>query len=384
MVKIGLERIVEERPSWLKDRRLGLLCHQASVTRDGQHARIILQQCFGKELRLLFSPQHGLFGDKQANMISSTDFIDKVTGLPVISLYGPRLRPEAEHLSEIEVLLIDLQDVGCRVYTYIWTMLLAMEACAQTGVEVVILDRPNPLGFQMEGPILEEGLFSFVGLAQLPLRHGLTMGELARYFLAKKKLALSLRIIEMEGWQGEFFPETGLPWIMPSPNMPLWETALVYPGQVLLEGTNLSEGRGTTRPFEIFGAPYLSPDRVKLSLLEIPGVRWHELAFTPTFDKWEGKLCYGFRLEVYRPYLYEPVFTSLVLLKAIIETHEEFFWRRPPYEFEWQQMPFDIIVGAQDVRAILQEGSKEDLKNLCQKGVREFQEEIESFRIYNR
>ncbi len=384
MVKIGLERIIEERPSWLRDRRLGLLCHQASVTKDGWQARVILKQCFRKGLRLLFSPQHGLFGEKQANMISSADFIDKVTGLPVVSLYGPRLRPGPEHLSEIEVLLIDLQDVGCRVYTYIWTMLLAMEACAQVGVEVVILDRPNPLGLRMEGPILEENLLSFVGLVPLPMRHGLTIGELAKYFLSKKNLDLCLRVVEMEGWQGEIFPETGLPWMMPSPNMPLWETALVYPGQVLLEGTNLSEGRGTTRPFETFGAPYLNQDKVKLFISEITGVRWHEVAFTPTFDKWEGRLCYGFRLEVYQPQIYEPVFASLGLLKAIIETHEEFSWRRPPYEFEWRQMPFDIIVGAKNIRAVLQEGSKEDLRRLCQKGIREFQEEIESFKIYHR
>jgi uncharacterized protein YbbC (DUF1343 family) len=189
-----------------------------------------------------------------------------------VSLYGPRLSPTPEHLSGIDLLLVDLQDVGCRVYTYIWTLLLAMEACARAGVEVVVLDRPNPLGRTVEGPLLEEGLYSFVGLLSIPMRHGLTIGELALYFKNKRRLDLPLRVLKVEGWRGEPFPETGLPWIMPSPNMPSFETALVYPGQVLLEGTNLSEGRGTTRPFEIFGAPYLSPEKLRPFSAKIPNI----------------------------------------------------------------------------------------------------------------
>ncbi len=381
-IKIGLEKILENS-SWLKGRQIGLLCHQASVTPEGYHARSILKEYYPKEFKIIFAPQHGLFGDKQANMISSSDFIDETTGLPVISLYGPRLKPKPEHLSEIDVLLIDLQDVGCRVYTYIWTMLLCMEACAKAGVEVIILDRPNPLGYQMEGPFLEEELVSFIGLVPLPLRHGLTIGELARYFLFKKKLDLSLQVIKIEGWHGELFPETKLPWIMPSPNMPSFWTALVYPGQVLLEGTNLSEGRGTTKPFEIFGAPYLKVQKILKMLKTIPGVRWQEVAFIPVFDKWKGRLCYGLKIHVLNPYKYKPVFTSLAILKTIIHLHEEFSWRQPPYEFEWQHFPFDIIVGSQKIRKILKmDISLEELEKLCHENLETFQEEIKPFRLY--
>ncbi len=381
-IKIGLEKLLE-RPKWLKGRRMGLLCHQASTTSKGHHARFILKKCYPEEFRIIFCPQHGLFGDKQANMIGSEDFIDKATGLPVISLYGPRLRPEQEHLSEIDVLLVDLQDIGCRVYTYIWTVLLCMEACAKAGVEVIILDRPNPLGYEMEGPILEKQLFSFVGLASIPMRHGLTIGELARYLLSKKGLDLSLQVVKIEGWYGDLFPETKLPWIMPSPNIPSFWTALVYPGQVLLEGTNLSEGRGTTRPFEIFGAPYLKVQKMIKTLDSIAGVRWQEIDFIPVFDKWKGRVCHGLQIHVVDPYGYKPVFTSLAILRTVIKWHDEFAWRQPPYEFEWQHLPFDIIVGSQKVRKILKmDISLEELKELCCENLKNFQEEIKPFRLY--
>ncbi len=382
-IKIGLAQIKDSPPSWLKGRRFGLLCHQASVLPQGLHARILLKELFPQGLKLLFSPQHGLFGERQANMISSEDVLDPETGLPVVSLYGPRLSPRPDHLAEIDLLLVDLQDVGCRVYTYIWTLLLTMEACARAGVEVVILDRPNPLGRKVEGPVLDPELVSFVGLLPLPMRHGLTVGELARYFQAQRGLDLKLRVVKLEGWHGELFPQTGLPWIMPSPNMPSFQTALVYPGQVLLEGTNLSEGRGTTRPFEIFGAPFLRIGPLRSSLPAQEGVWWREVSFVPVFDKWQGRMCRGFQIHVTRSDTYRPVGTTLLLLREIKALHEEFAWRRPPYEFTWQHLPFDIIVGTKKIRAALEAGAeKQELLRLCEEGVSKFCEEVFPFVIY--
>ena len=380
MVQTGLERLVKEPPSFLEGRRLGLLCHQASILPRYLPAPLVLKERYPRNLRLLFAPQHGLFGEKQANMISSADFIERRTGLPVVSLYGPRLAPRPEHLAEIDVLLVDLQDVGCRVYTYIWTLLLCMEACAQNGVEVVVLDRPNPLGRKVEGPLLDESLRSFVGLEPLPMRHGLTIGELALYFKKVRRLDLPLRIIPLRGWKGEFFPETGLPWIPPSPNMPLFETALVYPGQVLLEGTNLSEGRGTTRPFEVCGAPWLDPQKVLKALPSLPGVIFQEVAFEPWFDKWAGRVCHGLRICVVERKQYQPVLTSLALLHTVVKTHEAFVFRYPPYEYEWHEWPFDIIVGKKGIRENLER--LDVIEKLLQEGLKEFQETVEAFKLY--
>lgn len=380
MVEIGLARLLKEDFRPLAGKRLGLLCHQASVLPDLTPAHIALQQKYPNGLKLIFAPQHGLFGEKQANMISSSDFVEEKTGLPVVSLYGPRLAPEPEHLAEIDVLLVDLQDVGCRVYTYIWTLLLAMEACAQNDVTVIVLDRPNPLGRKREGPLLDPTLYSFVGLESLPLRHGLTIGELALFFKEKRKLDLELEVIPLKGWQGDFFSETGLSWVPPSPNMPLFETALVYPGQVCLEGTNLSEGRGTTRPFEIFGAPWLNPSRIRPLLPPLSGVQLQEITFEPWFDKWAGQTCQGIKLFVTNREVFDPVWTSLTLISSIFATHEEFSFRYPPYEYEWRESPFDIIVGKKEIREKLKE--REVLKDLLDQGLEEFDEIVEPFKLY--
>ncbi len=383
MVKTGLERLC--RGDWqkfLRGRRLGLLTHQAAVLPDLTPAHLVLKRLFPKELRLLFAPQHGLFGDAQANMIPSADFVEEETGLGVVSLYGPRLAPQAEHLEEIDVLVVDLQDVGCRVYTYIWTLFLALRACEAKGVEVLVLDRPNPLGGQMEGPILEEDLFSFVGLVPLPLRHGLTIGELALYFKALLGLSLTLEVLPMDGWKRDmFFPDTGLPWVPPSPNMPYFDTALVYPGQVLWEGTNLSEGRGTTRPFEIFGAPWLDEKELFSNLPSLPGVIWQRVQFIPWYDKWAGKNCRGLRLFVTQKFTYRPVWTTITLLDVIVK-FAAFSWRLPPYEYQWHKMPIDIIVGTKKLRKLLGEGQKELLKKITEEGLPEFRERIEPFFLY--
>ncbi len=385
MVKTGLERLCHgEGASLLRGRRLGLLTHQAAVSSDLRPSYLVIKALFSEELRFLFSPQHGLFGEAQANMIPSEDFVENETKLKVVSLYGPRLSPSSEHLKEIDVLLVDLQDVGCRVYTYIWTLFLTLKACEENGVEVLILDRPNPLGGEIEGPLLEEDLFSFVGLVPLPLRHGLTIGEIALFFKDYLGLSIPVHVLAMEGWQRKmFFPETGLPWVPPSPNMPSFETALVYPGQVLLEGTNLSEGRGTTKPFEIFGAPWLNEEKVSERLSSLAGIKFQRLHFTPWFDKWAGKLCRGFRLFVTDKKRYRPVWTSLYLLQVIIKNFPEFSWRLPPYEYQWRQMPFDIIVGRKKIRAALELGEQSWWEEILSEGVLKFKEMSGSFRLYN-
>ncbi|OAG28127.1 exo-beta-N-acetylmuramidase NamZ family protein [Thermodesulfatator autotrophicus] len=383
MVKTGLIKFLKNPPKVLTGKNIGLLCHQASILPDLTPAWVALKALFPQGLKILFSPQHGLLGEKQANMIESADTIEPETELPVISLYGPRFAPEPEHLAEIDILLVDLQDVGTRVYTYIWTLLLTMEACAKAGVKVIVLDRPNPIAGNIEGPLLEEGLFSFVGLAPLPMRHGLTIGELAFYFKQKFSLDLELEVVPMEGWTRDmFFPETGLPWVSPSPNMPRFETALVYPGQVLLEGTNLSEGRGTTLPFEIFGAPWLKVLALKKFFSKISEIKVQAINFVPWFDKWAGRICQGIKLWVKRPQTYQPVKTTLLMLKEVLAQNPEFSFRRPPYEYTWSKCPFDIIVGKEKMREALNNQNEEQILALLEEGVKEFQEEIEALKLY--
>ena len=384
MIKTGLARLSQgEAHAFLKGRRLGLLTHQAAVLPDFTPAHVVLKELFPRELRLLFAPQHGLFGEAQANMIPSADFVEDETGLGVVSLYGPRLAPGAEHLREIDVLVVDLQDVGCRVYTYIWTLFLALKACEKEGVEVLVLDRPNPIGGRREGPLLEEEFRSFVGLAPLPLRHGLTIGEVALYFRAFLGLSIPVHVLPLEGWRRSMlFPETGLPWVPPSPNMPSFDTALVYPGQVLLEGTNVSEGRGTTRPFEVFGAPWLVEEKVLADLADLPGVSWRRIQFVPWYDKWAGKTCRGLRLFVLDESGYRSVWTTLLLLDTMARNFAAFSWRLPPYEYQWHKLPFDIIVGTKNIREILGRGERTLLKEILETGLAEFEEEIRPFFLY--
>ncbi|WP_456370307.1 exo-beta-N-acetylmuramidase NamZ family protein [Thermodesulfatator atlanticus] len=382
MVLTGLAKLVQNIPPDIAKRRVGLLCHQASVLPDFSSAPSVLKDILGKNLRLLFAPQHGFAAEKQANMVSSADTLHTETGLPLVSLYGPRLAPEPSHLAEIDVLLVDLQDVGVRVYTYIWTLFLTMKACAKADVEVVVLDRPNPIGGKIEGPLLQEEFFSFVGMARIPLRHGLTIGEIALYFKHILGIDVSLRVVTLEGWKRNMlFPETGLPWIPPSPNMPTFQTALLYPGMVLLEGTNLSEGRGTTTPFELLGAPWLNTKIVE-NLRKIPGLFIQKTSFIPWFDKWAGRLCQGLRLMVNDISCFEPVKAVLAILGEILKEHEEFAFRTPPYEYEWQKLPFDIIVGTNMVRELLVNGEINVLLQELDKGIDEYQEETRPIRLY--
>ncbi len=388
MTVTGLEKIATDLPRWLKGRRAGLLCNQASVDSRLNHARHILAQMPEVELQAVFSPQHGLFADKQDNMQESDHCTDPELGLPVFSLYGERREPDPAWFDNIDILLIDLQDVGCRVYTYIWTMLLCMRICARCRVATGILDRPNPLGgHQLEGNLLRDTLNSFVGLAPVPMRHGMTVGELAGYFKDLEKLDLELHICRMEGWKRRmYFNDTGLPWVWPSPNMPTLDTASVYPGQVVLEGTNLSEGRGTTRPFEVFGAPFLDIARIgkQVSAWNLQGFTLRPQFFEPTFHKWKGLTCRGFQIHVTDPDNFDSFLVTLALLSAVNRIHpEEFRWKEPPYEYEFERLPADLIIGNTAVRKAVEQGRPpEELGEMWNDELEEFREARKKWLLY--
>lgn len=388
-VAAGLEVFVHDPPAWAQSARLGLLSHPASVTADFVSARELLASRFPGQLRVLFSPQHGLLGEKQDNMISSPDFLDSVLQLPVISLYGPRMTPPPDSLEKIDAVLVDLQDVGTRVYTFAATVAKVMEAASAAGVKVAVLDRPNPIGgAQVEGNMLKPEWASFVGPYPLPMRHGLTLGELARYYNASQKIGCDLEVIPVRGWQRrDYFEATRLPWVLPSPNLPTLDSAIVYPGQVLLEGTNLSEGRGTTRPFELCGAPFLEPERIKARLGEmpLPGVVFREATFEPTFHKWAGELCRGFQLHVTDRLTFKPYFTTLALLGVIRELYpEDFAWRQPPYEYETERLPIDLLTGDAVIRKGLDKGTPvQELEAAWQLELGDFLESRREFLLFS-
>jgi len=302
----GIQQLRADPPPWLHQARIGLLCNQASIDPSFKPSRNIIAELAGKNLRALFSPQHGITGEAQANMVETEDGADAELAIPIYSLYSRENRtPTEEMLARIDCLLIDLQDCGTRVYTFATTMGFCLEAAARYKKKIVVLDRPNPINAeQVEGNILKETLRSFVGFAPIPMRHGMTMGELAQFFNKERKIGADLEICTMQGYKrGYFFADTHLPWAPPSPNMKTPATALVYPGQVLLEGTNLSEGRGTAQPFECLGAPFIDAHllKQKLEKRNLPGCRFQEASFTPQFDKWQGELCHGIQIQVLDP-----------------------------------------------------------------------------------
>jgi uncharacterized protein YbbC (DUF1343 family) len=359
-VRSGLEVLVSRRSSLLRGRRVGLLCHQASITRHATHAVDAIGSVRGVRLVTLFGPEHGLVGAAQDHVgVGST--IDPATGLRVWSLYGPRLAPTPAMLEGLDMLVVDLQDVGSRYYTFNWTMVLAMRACARAGVGVLVLDRPNPLGGRvLEGNIGDPQFSSFVGLYPLPIRHALTIGELARYLNATQDLGCQLTVVPMEGWRRAMrWEDTGLPWVAPSPNMPTPDTARVYPGGCLIEGTNLSEGRGTTRPFELIGAPFLDGRHLAraLSRRRLPGVMFRAAGFEPAFHKFKGRRCQGVQLHVTDARRFKPFATYLALIvEARRAAPRDFRWRNPPYEFERRRLPIDLLCGGETIRRAIERG----------------------------
>jgi len=361
IVKTGLDRVSALWPKAFSRAEVGLVVHPASLSNRFVHSSDFLSKSRKFRLRAFFGPQHGIRGETQDNMIEWSGFRDKRTGLPVHSLYGRTRKPDKKMLRDIDVMVVDLQDVGSRYYTFIWTLALVMEACLEARKPVVILDRPNPInGSQIEGPVLKEEFRSFVGLYPLPVRHGMTMGEIGLYLQSTFYQGLDLRIIPMAGWKrGQWFEETGLPWAMPSPNMPTVDTAAVYPGMCLLEGTNLSEGRGTTRPFEIFGAPFIDPFKLlsRLADFRLPGLHFRPLFFLPTFQKHAGILCGGAQIHVTDREKYRPFLTTAAILKAVYELYPgHFAWKKPPYEYEEKLLPIDILAGNDRFRIDIESG----------------------------
>jgi uncharacterized protein YbbC (DUF1343 family) len=353
-VKLGIEALLDQKKDLLRGVRAGIVVHPASVLPDLRHTADALSGSAGCHLVALFGPQHGARGEKQDNMIESEFYQDPDTGLPVHSLYGETRRPTEDMMKNIDVLLLDLQDSGTRVYTFIYTMAYCMEACAAYGKRMIVLDRPNPInGRQVEGNLLRREYRSFVGLFPIPMRHGMTVGELALLFNTEFGLKCDLTVVPMEGWQrNHWFDQTGLPWIQPSPNLPTLDSAIVYPGMVLIEGTCLSEGRGTTRPFELVGAPFIRSREFAetLNALQLPGVWFRPVYFQPTFQKWVGKMCGGIQIHVKDREAFEPYLTGIAVISSAKALYPDLFeWRNPPYEYEWEKLPIDILCGGTEI-----------------------------------
>jgi uncharacterized protein YbbC (DUF1343 family) len=360
----GLEVLARSRWAALRGLRVGLVCNPTSVDRRLRHAADLLASAPGVRLAALFGPEHGVRGDVQY-MAAVGDDRDRVTGLPVHSLYGSSpesLRPRRSQLEGLDALVFDVQDVGTRFYTYQATMMLCMEAAAEAGLRFVVLDRPDPVGgLEVEGPALRPGFESFCGMHDLAVRHGMTVGELAALFREERALDLDLVVVPCEGWRRRTrFEGTGLPWIFPSPNMPTPETALLYPGMCLLEGTNLSEGRGTTRPFHLFGAPWLDGVRLAADLgaERLPGVRFRPVGFTPTWDKHAGTRCHGVEVHVHDPDAFRPFRTGLACVAvARAQDPDRFAWRTETYEFVAGVPAFDLLCGSDRERRGIEAGS---------------------------
>jgi uncharacterized protein YbbC (DUF1343 family) len=365
-VLTGLARLAREGNASLVDKRVGLICNPTSVDGELRHAIDILRGK-GVKLTALFGPEHGVRGDAQ-DMIGVGDDKDPVTGLPVFSLYGhteATLSPTPEMLDQIDVMIFDVQDVGSRYYTFVWTMVLAMRACAAAKKAFIVLDRPNPIGgVHVEGSAIQPGFESFVGLVSCPNRHGMTAGEIARWRHAVEGMDLDLAVIAMRGWERDlYFEQTGLPWVLPSPNMPTVDTALVYPGMCLVEGTELSEGRGTTKPFEWSGAPWIDGHRLArdMEAMDLPGCKLRPVVFTPTFHKHAMKANGGVQIHVTNADAFRPYRTGVAFLKACHDqAPDKFQWRAKAYEFVDKIPAIDLLAGTAAIREGIEAGASLD------------------------
>ena len=358
-VRLGSERILDS--SALDGKRVGVVCNPASVDGELRHIADRLAGHPRARLAAIFGPQHGFQSDVQDNMIETPHGRDEVRRVPVYSLYSDTREPAPEMLADLDVLLIDLQDVGVRIYTYIYTMANCLKAARRRGLKVIVCDRPNPIGgVQVEGPVLVRGFESFVGMYPIPMRHGMTIGEIARLFNDHFGIGANLEVIAMEGWRREmYFDATGLTWIMSSPNIPTFDTTTVYPGTVLFEGTRISEGRGTTRPFELVGAPWIVAERFAgaMNRRGLPGVFFRPAAFEPTFHKHAHEGCGGCQIHVRDRQSFRPVASAVALLETFRASDpDRFGWRDPPYEYEHERLPIDVLAGSPALREQIESG----------------------------
>jgi uncharacterized protein YbbC (DUF1343 family) len=353
MVVLGSERLLASTA--LNGARVGLVSNPASVDRQLRHIADHLAVHQDARLAALFGPQHGFRSDVQDNMIETRHAHDEVRRVPVYSLYSDVREPTREMLRDLDLLVIDLQDVGVRIYTYIYTMANCLKAARRHGLKVIVCDRPNPIGgLQVEGPVLVPGFESFVGMYPIPMRHGLTIGEIARLFNEEFGIGADLEVIAMEGWRREmYWDDTDLTWIISSPNIPTFDTTTVYPGGVLFEGTNVSEGRGTTRPFELIGAPWVVAERFAeaMNRRDLPGVYFRPAVFEPTFQKHAGKACAGVQIHARDRRTFRPVEAGVALIEAFRASDpNQFRWKDPPYEYEYEKMPIDCLAGSSTLR----------------------------------
>ena len=387
-VVLGLERLLESRLDLLRGARVGLVCNQATVDHSLRHAADIVHAHSGVKLTTLFGPQHGIRGDVQDNMIETAHGTDAKTGLPVYSLYSETREPTEKMLKDVDVIVVDLQDAGCRIYTFVYTMANCMRAARALGKRVIVCDRPNPIGGErVAGNVLDPDFASFVGLYPIPTRHGMTSGELARLFNEAQGIGCDLEVVPMEGWtRSMWMDDTDAPWVMPSPNMPTLDTATVFPGTVHLEGTQMSEGRGTTRPFELVGAPYIDAEDfgAELNGLGLDGVYFRPTVFQPTFQKHGGKSCGGVQIHVLDRDRFEPVKAGLAVVKAAYDMYGKAFrWKEPPYEYVFDKNPFDVIAGTDAVRKAFETGtSLDDLERSWSAATETFRRDREKYLLY--
>lgn len=387
-IKLGIERLLGEEVHLLEGARVGLVCNQASVDHNFHHAADLFHEHPNINLTALFGPQHGIRGDVQDNMIETGHATDRKTGLPIYSLYSETREPTEEMLRDVDVIVVDLQDVGTRIYTFVYTLANCMRAAKRFGKKVIACDRPNPInGEQLEGVVLDPAFASFVGQYAIATRHGMTFCELGRLFNEAFGIGADLHCVTMNGWSRElWYDETDGPWVLPSPNMPTLDAATVFPGTVHLEGTQMSEGRGTTKPFELVGAPYIDADKfaVRLNALGLPGVYFRSCVFLPTFQKQAGKACGGVQIHVTNRQVFEPAISGIAIVKTAYDMYgDDFKWKEPPYEYEYEKNPFDVISGTSKVReAIEHSDSLDALKGSWRAPLAEFAKLRDGFLLY--
>jgi uncharacterized protein YbbC (DUF1343 family) len=387
-VLLGLENLLQEPSSILKGARVGLVCNQASVDHRFHHAADLFHAHPDIKLMALFGPQHGIRGDVQDNMVETGHAVDRLTGVPVYSLYSETREPTEQMLAEVDVVVFDMQSVGCRIYTFAYTMANCMRAAKKFGKRVVVCDRPNPIGgVKVSGNVLVPDFASFVGQFPLPTRHGMTHGELAGLFNRHFQIGCDLEVVPMQGWSREcWFDDTDAPWVLPSPNIPTVDSAAVFPGAVHFEGTQLSEGRGTTRPFELIGAPYVVPEDYarKLNSFEFPGVYFRSCVFQPTFQKHANVSCGGVQIHVTNREEFEPVTAGVAMVKTAYNMYPESFrWKEPPYEYVHDRNPFDVIAGTDEMRKAIEGGDElQSIVDSWQVPLNDFKELRKDYLLY--